>query len=93
MFVKNSFRKKTVEDLVKMLDSEEEMLATDYRIPMSIGDSPHAEVCGPAPFRSCWFIRDGMALYLYEVIESPSESYIFLCYIFSMWITAGGGIL
>jgi len=37
-------KKKTVEELVKMLDSEEEMLAADYRIPMSIGECPHAEV-------------------------------------------------
>ena len=29
---------------MKMLDSEEEMLAADYRIPMSIGECPHAEV-------------------------------------------------
>lgn len=33
-----------MEDLVKMLDSEEEMIAADYRIPMSIGEAPHAEV-------------------------------------------------
>ncbi|KAL5269424.1 hypothetical protein ACHWQZ_G003040 [Mnemiopsis leidyi] len=37
-------KKKTVEDLVKMLDSEDEMIAADYRIPMSIGEAPHAEV-------------------------------------------------
>ena len=38
------FRKISVDDLVKMLDSEEDMIAADYRIPMSIGESAHAEV-------------------------------------------------
>ena len=32
---------------MKMLDSEEEMIAADYRIPMSIGETPHAEVLNP----------------------------------------------
>ena len=39
----------TVEELVALLESEDEMTAADYRIPMSIGESPHAEVKGQGP--------------------------------------------
>eukprot|EP00116_Pleurobrachia_bachei_P007578 sb/3467840/ len=56
-------KKMTVEELVALLESEDDMAAADYRIPMSIGEQPHAEL-SQIPQDKSW-VRGLHSPYLY----------------------------